>query len=227
MADMEKTSGFHVLAGIVLTLAGACSLPAQAPSPAKESQGLPPRAAPTDYVASAKAGNITIAAEFTGHGIPNAEEALNSEDHVAVELALFGPPDARLTITATDFSLRINGKKEGLPSQPWGVVARNIKDPEWVPAEGLGEKKSKGGISTGGGGGGQQPGEPPPLPPKVPIDLLRNWQQRLRRAALAEGDRALPQAGLLFFQYRGKTDNIRSLELIYEGPAGKATIPLQ
>jgi hypothetical protein len=57
--------------------------------------------------------------------------------------------------------------------------------------------------------------------------LLRNWQQRLARAALAEGDRPLPQAGLLFFQYRGKTENIRSAELIYEGAAGKATLPLR
>jgi hypothetical protein len=37
----------------------------------------------------------------------------------------------------------------------------------------------------------------------------------------------LPQAGLLFFQHRGKTENIKSLELIYEGVAGKAEIKLQ
>ena len=46
-------------------------------------------------------------------------------------------------------------------------------------------------------------------------------------AALPEGDRALPQAGLLFFEYRGKTQGIRSIELIYDGPAGKATLKLQ
>jgi hypothetical protein len=61
----------------------------------------------------------------------------------------------------------------------------------------------------------------------VPIELLRGWQQRVRKAALPEGDRALPQAGLIFFQYRGKVENIRSLELLYEGPAGNASLTLQ
>jgi hypothetical protein len=47
------------------------------------------------------------------------------------------------------------------------------------------------------------------------------------KAALLEGDRALPQAGLLFFQYRGKRESIKSVELIYQGPAGNATLTLQ
>jgi rod shape-determining protein MreC len=89
---------------------------------------LPVRAAPADYQSQAKAGTVTIAADFTGHGIPNSQEPLNSEDYVAVEVGLFGPPDARLTIASTDFSLRINGKKAPLPSQPWGLVAKEIKD---------------------------------------------------------------------------------------------------
>ena len=52
-------------------------------------------------------------------------------------------------------------------------------------------------------------------------------EQRVRRATLLEGDRVLPQAGLLFFEYRGKSKNIRSVELMYDGPAGKATLELQ
>jgi hypothetical protein len=51
--------------------------------------------------------------------------------------------------------------------------------------------------------------------------------QRVQKAALPGGDRALPQAGLIFFQYRGKTTGIHSLELVYSGPAGKATLALQ
>jgi hypothetical protein len=51
--------------------------------------------------------------------------------------------------------------------------------------------------------------------------------QRVQKAALPEGDRTLPQAGLIFFQYRGKTQSIHSIELIYVGPAGKATLTLQ
>ena len=223
---MRILSALRATTLIISALATAHCLGAQAPSAVKEVQGLPPRVAPADYRAQAKVGDVIIAAEFTGHGIPNAQEPLNSENYVAVEVGLFGPADARLTITATDFSLRINGKKEALPSRPWGMAAKEIKDPEWVPEDGAAGPKSKGGIS-GSGGGNQEAGSPPPLPPKVPIELLRNWQARLRKAAIAEGDRVLPQAGLVFFQHRGKIENIRSVELIYEGPAGKAALTLQ
>jgi hypothetical protein len=41
------------------------------------------------------------------------------------------------------------------------------------------------------------------------------------------GEHALPEAGLLFFQYRGKTESIHSIELIYAGPAGEVTLNLQ
>ena len=218
-------SAFNPL--FLLTL--AVPLLAQAPDAAPEQQGLPARATPADYMAAALAGKITLAAEFKGHSIPNSQEPLQSEDYVAVEIALFGPPDSKLVITASDFSLRVNGKKPPLPAQPFGLVAKGIKDPEWAPPEASPESKSKTGLTGGAGGAGNQrnPGDPPPLPPKPPIELLRNWQLRVRKAAIAEGERALPQAGLIFFQHRGKTENIRTLELVYEGPAGSAVIPLQ
>jgi hypothetical protein len=197
-----------------------------------QQQGLPARATPADYQVQAKAGNITIAAEFTGHGIPTVgQEPLTSEDYIGVEVGIFGPPGTKLTLSATDFSLRINGKKQPMPSQPWGLVAKGVKDPGWVSPEAANaEPKSKGGVSSssgGGGGSGRSPGDPPPPPPKVPIETLRIWQQGVRRAALALGERPLPQAGLVFFQHRGKTENLRSVELVYEGPAGTATLTLQ
>ena len=51
--------------------------------------------------------------------------------------------------------------------------------------------------------------------------------QRVQKASLAEGDRDLPRAGLLFFQYRGKSKDIHAIELIYNGAAGQATLALQ
>jgi hypothetical protein len=51
-------------------------------------------------------------------------------------------------------------------------------------------------------------------------------QQKVQKAALPEGDRPLPVAGLIFFPYRGKADGIRTVELMYEGAAGKATLAL-
>jgi hypothetical protein len=187
----------------------------------KEAPGLPPRATPADYQFHAQAGTVTIAAEFTGHAVPSPQGPLSSEEHVVVEVALFGPPEARLRISAEDFSLRVNGKKNPLPSQPYGLVVKSVKDPEWEPPASA-SSKSKASI----GGGGDQ-GDSKPAPVKIPIEVQRAMQQRVRKAALPEGDRALPQAGLIFFQYRGKAENIRSLELIYSGPAGQATVALQ
>ena len=205
---------------------GAVSLCVQAQTPpgkeATETKGLPPRAAPSDYQSQGKAGTVTIGAEFTGHAIPTPEGPLSSEDYVVVELGLYGPTGARLTLSPDDFSLRINGKKAPLPSQPYGMVIRSVKDPEYEPPT---KAASKSKTSVGGGGQGDQPDANAP-PPPIPIELRRAMAQRVQKAALAEGDRPLPQAGLIFFQYRGKEQGIHSVELMYSGPAGKATLNL-
>ncbi len=190
-------------------------------APVNESKGIPPRTAPTEYQAHAQAGAVTIAAEFTGHAIATSQGPLTTEDYVVVETAFFGAEGARDKLSIDDFTLRVNGKK-ALQGQPYGVVLGNLKDPEWEPpAE---AKKSK---TSMGGGGGQGESNEPPTPPKMPFPVRRAMEQRVQKAALPEGDRALPVAGLIFFQYRGKTQGIKSLELIYNGPAGKATLTLQ
>lgn len=204
-------------------LIAALCLCAQGQStPAKEAKGLPPRATPADYQAQAQAGTVTIAAEFTGHGVPTPQGAFSTEDFVVVETALFGSAEARIKLSIDDFSLRINGKK-ALPSQPFVLVAKSLKDPEWeppVPAE----PKSK---SSFGAGGKASPGDSTPAPVHMPIELQRAMEQRVQKALLPEGDRALPQAGLVFFQYKGKPQSIHSIELIYTGSAGTATLTLQ
>lgn len=218
LAEMRFSVSF---AAGVLLLAAGLGLPAQtAPT---EMKGLPPRAAPSDYQAQAPAGPVTLAAEFKGHALPAPDGTLESEDYVAVEVALFG---ARATISAADFSLRINGKKNPEPSVPLIRVAGSLKDPEWISPEEEAEKRpSK--TSLGGGGGEQRnPGDPPKVY-RVPLTVRREWTQRAQKTPLPEGERDLPVAGLLFFQYRGKTTGIRSLELIYSSPSGQATLPLQ
>ena len=203
-------------------------LHAQAPpaAPPKETsantaKGMPPRANSTDYQARTQAGAVTIAAEFAGHSVPRPQGPLSTEEFVVVETALYGAPDAKVTLSPDNFSLRINGKKGALPSQPYGMVVRSVKDPEWAPPKP--PEKSKSSIGTGGGGDSNLP---PPVV-HVPIELQRAMANDVHMAALPEGEHTLPQAGLLFFQYRGKTQSIHSLELIYNGPAGKATLSLQ
>jgi hypothetical protein len=190
-----------------------------------EAKGLPPRASPADYEAQAQAGTVTVAAEFKGHSVPTLQGTLSTEDYVVIETGLFGSPGARIKLSIDDFALRINGKKAPLPSQRYGLVVGSLKDPEWEPPE---PAASRSKTRLGGGGGGEQ-GEAgaPSAPVKIPIAVQRAMAQRVQRASLPEGDRTLPQAGLIFFQYRGNAQSIRSIELIYAGPDGKAALTLQ
>ncbi len=189
----------------------------------REAASIPPRATPADYQAHAQAGAVTVAAEFAGHSIPTPEAILSTEDYVVVEVGIFGPPNARTRLSFEDFSLRINGKKP-VPAQPYGLVFNSLKDPNWVPPGPAGSKSK---TSLGSGGGDQTDLGSTPAPVHVPIDVERTMELRVQKASLPEGDRALPEAGLIFFQHRGKTNGLHSIELIYTGPAGKATLTLQ
>lgn len=198
----------------------AAQEPARPLSPV-ETLGIPPRSAPTDYQAQGKAGNITIAAEFAGHTIPMSDGLLTTDRYVVVETALYGAPSEKLQMSPNDFSLRINDKKSPVPSRLYEIVAPSVKDPDWAPPE---SKSKSSMLSTGGGGGDQDPKKDPPKPP---FELQRKWAERVKKTSMAEGERALPQAGYLYFPYAGKLSNIYSLELIYNGPAGTATLKLQ
>jgi hypothetical protein len=207
---------------LIVVLIGAGYVYAQSKdAPANEVKGMPPRVGPTEYQAHGEAGPLTIAADFTGHSVATPETTYTTEDYVVVEVGLFGAPGARAKLSTGDFSLRINGKKTASPSQPYQLVFKSLKDPEWEPPS----KETKSKTSIGGGGGGDSGG--PPAPVHMPLELRRAMEQRVQKITMLEGDRALPQAGLLFFEYRGKTQGIRSLELIYNGPAGTASLALQ
>ena len=224
-----------LIAGVLFS---AVCLPAQAQTkPDQSSQepntkefpgkGMPPRAAPSEYQAQGKAGTVTIGAEFAGHSVTTPEHTYSSEDYIVVEAGFFGP-DAQIKLARGDFSLRINGKKITSPSEPYELVFHSLKDPEWIPPETEDSKAaSKTSLSTGGGGSNGAAGSAPPLPPKMPFPLRRAMEQHVQKAAMQEGDRPLPQAGLLFFRYGGKAESIKSLELTYSGAAGTATLTLE
>lgn len=186
---------------------------------ASEARGLPPRSSPAEYQSAAKLGPLTIAADFAGHGVPTADGVFSTEDYVVVEVAFFGPPGSHLNLSYKDFSLRLNGKKSASSAQPYEGAFGSLKDPEWIPPPT--EAKSK--TSLGGGGSG----DPPPAPPKMPMNLRLAMEAKVQKAAIPEGERPLPEAGVLFFQHGGKLSGIHSLELVYSGAAGKAKLPLQ
>jgi len=211
-----------IFTGLFVTVLCLC---AQGPeTQVKEIRGLPPRATPADYQAHAQAGSMTIAAEFVGHFVPTLQGNLTTEDYVVVETGMFGPPEAPIKVFLGDFSLRINGKKTPLPAQPYGMVIKSLKDPDWEPpAASESSSTSKTKVNTGGGGSKDK--DPPP-PVLIPVEVQRAMQQRIQKASLPEGDRTVPVAGLIFFQY-GRAQGIRSIELIYNGSAGSVTLELR
>lgn len=214
---------YLTIAGLALSAGWGCAqaqAPAAKPAEVLEGEGAVPRAAPTDYQVQAKAGSVTIAADFSGHVIPTPDGLLNTEDFIVVEAALFGAQGEKLALSYKDFSLRVNGSKKILDGESYALV--DIRDPEWAPLE---PEKSK--TSFGSSSGGGSANDPPPTPPKPPFDLQRKWVLRVKKLSFPEGERVLPSAGLLFFRYHGKEKGIHDMELIYAGPAGKTTLKLQ
>lgn len=201
--------------------AEAAQEPSKTTSQPTKAEGVPPRSSPNDYSTHVKIGELTLAADFMGHSVPTPEATLSTDDYLVVETAFFGAPGAKLKFSTDDFTLRINGKKKPLASEPSELVFKSLKDPEWNPPEQK-EKKSK----TSFGGGGDTDSSSAQLPPKVPLELRRTMSQRVEKASLPQGDRPLPQAGLIFFDYRGKVAGIHSIELVYKGPAGEGTLTL-
>jgi hypothetical protein len=222
--QLKTVAAMAVLLAAVLCQTALSGQAAQSKDAPAREKGLPARATPGDYQAHAQAGAVTIGAEFTAHSIATPQSTLATENYVVVEVGVLGAAEARTTISSKDFSLRINDKKAALPAQPYALVFESLKDPEWEPPVPVATKSSKTSIGSGGQGQGEAGSTPPPV--HIPFETQRKWQQSVQKAAMPEGDRLLPAAGFLFFKYSGKASGIYSVELIYAGPAGQATLKL-
>lgn len=190
--------------------------------------GLPPRVAPSDYQFHVQAGSLSLAAEFVGHDIPTEEGGpYQTPAFVVVSAALYGPEGMKVALTPGDFSLRVNGKKPPLVSKAYGFVFPSLRDPEWEPT--AAEKNQAELAGAGGGMGGGRGADQPVFrsaPAKMPVERRHLMEQRVLKASLPEGERMLPQAGLLYFEW-GDIKNIRSMELTYSGAAGAASLNLE
>jgi hypothetical protein len=218
---MSNTMRAHISIAIFLTAAFCHNIQAQT----SEVNGLAARPTPADYQTAVRTGNYTLAVDFDAHGVPTSDGVFSTEEYIVFEVAFYGPPGTRLALGYQDFSIRINGRKTPTPSQPFTFVFKTLKSPEWEATLEPVKKESGNGINAGGGG--QAADNTPPPKPKMPIDVERKMELRVQKASVPEGERPLPVTGLIFFPYSGKTKGIRSMDLIYAGPAGKATIPMQ
>jgi hypothetical protein len=211
-------------------------------------QGLTPRTSPADYPAHTTLDKgFILAAENLLHSVPTPNGALVANDYLVIEAAVFapasGPAKQRIDLTPGNFSLRIDTGKSSkmmLHADSPGNVAASIKYADWTQRP---EASVSGGVGNAGGTIGTQtpvgrfPGDPSvrqPYPSPVPQDNPGGIDkeppmpidERIQRASLPQGEHVPPFAGLLFFQFRGKTKSIKSIELVYEGPAGQVTLKL-
>jgi len=198
-------------------------------------QGTTTKTKAADYPVQVQMGTVTLAAEYLVHSLPTSKGTLIAADYLVVEVAFFGPSFSRLKMSPDNFTLRINGKGEGLSTEPPGMVAQSIKFPSAHPhletagSVGVGD----GTVSVGprppptqfpGDGNDRQPTGQPPSVRTVEEDS--NIDHRVQNATLPEGENTLPRSGLVYFYFRGKVKNIHALELLYNGTMGKATLKL-
>ena len=192
-----------------------------------------PREKASDYPEHAKLADREIGAEYLVHSIPVERGVLVASDYLVVEVAVFPLTPAGVTVSAGQFTLRINGKKTPVFPQSPGMVAASIKYPDYERTRPRLVAQAGPVIIGGTQPVGRFPGDPsarrpPPVSqapdapdrgatekePQLPIE------DQVAHAALADEHTTRPRRGLLFFPYQGKTKSIRSLELVCEPGEG-------
>jgi hypothetical protein len=204
--------------------------------------GTEPKAKPEEYPAHAKLAKLGIGAEYLVHSVAASSEMLFVPEYLVVEVALFPTGNEAYSISTGEFTLRVNGKKSVLFTQTPGMVAASLKYPDWGYRKGVevGAGTDSGGVILGRPTSVERfPGDPRPgqqrlpNPPQAPKPEDRSGiekqqpvtvDQVVTESALPEGPAAKPVSGYIYFAFKGKTKSIRTLELLYQGPAGEAVL---
>jgi hypothetical protein len=206
-------------------------------------QGTGPKPKPADYPAHAEAGTISAGAEYMVHSFSGRGQTFVAKDYLVVEVALYGAKDARIEVQQSHFTLHVSGSKKTLLAQSPSFVAASLKYPDWEAHPTL---EAGAGVGNAGVilGRPQQverfPGDrrPPqtrtPRPPEAPeqdhgvnTEPPPKAEEVVIQTALPEGNLKLPVSGYLYFVYKGNVTGIKSLELVYAGPAEQARLKLR
>ena len=212
----------------LLLLALAPALPAQ--------YGTTPKPSAQDYPAHTTIEKLSLGAEYLVHSFSSGRDMFIAKDYLVVEVALFPPAGQALVADPSHFSLRVNNRKQALAPESPEIVASTLKYPD--QRFGPHSVAQVGPVIFGQPQPTERfPGDPnartgPPRP--VPDDNLGGLDKQppvtatelAVQAALPAGEHHGPTSGYLYFPYRGKVGHIRSLELVFAGPAGGATLQL-
>ena len=205
-------------------------------------QGTNPKANVSEYTAHAEMQDGSLGGESLGHSILTARGAILVRDYLVVEASLYSK-EPRLRLRMEQFRLRINGKKETLLPQTLGLVISSLQYPEWSTHPTLEAGAGLGDANVVIGrpvppehfpGDDRPTGPRGPTPPRAPEDnsgVEKSAPERvddvINHLALPEGDDVhSPASGYLFFPFSSKLKSIKTLDLIYEGPLGTATLRL-
>ncbi len=197
--------------------------------------------AASDYPVHAELAQGAIAAEYLVRSLPARGRTFMARDHLIVEVALFPPKGEKLAVALSQFSLRIN-KKERIAAQGPEFLAASFKYPDWEMRPRL---EGIAGVNDGGVVVGRPqpaerfPGDPrpaqsrlPPQPrapetqPTVEQAPAVQPEDAVMQLALRDGEITTARSGYLYFPFKGKTRSLRSVELLYQGPAGSAALRL-
>jgi hypothetical protein len=205
-------------------------------------QGMKPREKAEDYPVQVQLPKMELAADYLVHSLPGPSGSIFTSDYLVIEVAAYPTSRAGASWATGEFSVRINHKTLLLPQAP-GMVAASLKYPDWerrpvATAEaGIGDRGLIIGQPPsvprfpGDARGGQLPPPPRASDPETPPGLSKTAgptiEEICQQLAVYDGPFTGPVSGHLYFPFKGKTKQIRSLELLYEAADGtKATLPL-
>jgi hypothetical protein len=187
-------------------------------------QGTDPKPKADDYDVHVQAKNLAVGAEFMVHSYSRGEQMFIAPDYLVVEVAFYPPKGETFELHNADFALQINGKKQILKPEAPAMVVQEMKHPDWSRAE----PNVYGGASSGNtgvmlGGPPVPPGTAPAPRVQIPRDNPSGVTKEpvhpddlLMQTALVEGPHHAPVSGFIYFPYKGKTNAIKTLELVYQ-----------
>lgn len=199
-------------------------------------QGTTPKASERDYPVHASLDGLSIGAEYLVHSFSGGRETFVARDYLVVEVAIFPVKGANLLVDASQFTLRINDKKQLINAQMPEFVAASLTE-RWD------DNHSRAAVGVGPVIFGAPspaprfPGDPTAPPSRVPPRPDANptgtdseppvtAEQLVAQTAFPGGEHHKPVSGYLYFPYSRKVKTIRKMELSFNGPAGNVMLPL-
>ncbi len=201
--------------------------------------GVEPRPKPEDFPVHQGTARLALGAEFMVHSFGRDSERYVNEDYLTVEVGVYPVNRNPVLISAGQFTLRVNGKKEAIISATPSLVASSLKYNDWEKRAQIDRQDGQGPIGSPTQSAPRFPGDNRPnqgrlpTPPQVPSDPALAPPTHaapsvlVKEVALEEGEHKFPTGGYLYFPYGGKIKSIRSLDLVYNNGAESITLRLR